>query len=469
MSEAPNRDILFLRGKLNALSAVIRLGHESFTRTELADWAAHVVNNSVLALPYNRAALADLRSGTARVIAVSGAPQVNSTSEYVIEVQRLFQSCRRVEAITALTPEKMTELGIDRNGMEAREYLAASAKAIFLVPLRPTGLPPEEPTPFFYLVEFDDGESASIAPAMLALLRESYQESLAHVLNRRRLPLVRRVIDRRKWFRPSRVLLYLLVLFVLASVLVRVPQTVSAEFSVVPETELISYAPFEGVIAECRFRSGDRVKQGEEVVVFDTEERTFNLNAARNEFAHVSAQLELIARQSFSDPAKRGQVRLLELQKEKAAIEIARNQWYLEQSVIRAAADGVIDLGEEEKLEGRAVRPGERLFELLGDGKLVAEIELDERNASVLREDCTLALYLHTRPESPLPGRLISISPKPVLTAKRTYCYVLRAELSDPASTELFYGMRGIARVAGPRVSLGYYLFRHLVLWFRQL
>ena len=33
----------------------------------------------------------------------------------------------------------------------------------------------------------------------------------------------------------------------------------------------------------------------------------------------------------------------------------------------------------------------------------------------------------------------------------------------------LRYGMRGVARVSGEKVKLGYYLFRSLVLWYRGL
>ncbi len=470
MSDATaNREVQFLKGKLGALSAVIRLGHEAFAKQDLASWGAHVVNNSVLALPYNRAALADLRGGTLKVFALSGMPHVDPAGEYTLQVRDLLRSCRKIEAPTLLDAEALDKFAADPAARAAWAALMEVDKAIFVLPLRSVGLPPEMESEFLLLIELDNEDVVAMAAPVLALLRENYQESLSLLLGKRRTPLVRGVMDRRKWFRPSRLLLLLLLLFIPTAILVRVPQTVSAEFTVLPETEITAYAPFDGVIAEARVRSGDRVKKGDVILRFDVEERTFSLNAAKNEFARSTAQLELIARQAFNDPAKRGQVRLLELQRDKAKIDIEHFEWFLRQSVFLAPADGVADLGEAEKLEGKAVRAGERLFEILADGKLAAEIELDERNASVLNAVEKLALYLHTRPESPLPGKLVSISPRPLLTPRRTFCYVLRAELDDPLSANLFYGMRGIARVSGPRVSLGYYLFRHVVLWFRQL
>lgn len=466
--QSDNREALLLKGKLAALSAVIRLGHEAFQAGEFAEWANRVVNNSVLALPYARSVLADLRGGAAKVVAVSGAPTVNPDSEFVDTVRPLAAALQPFREIVKLTPELFRKSGGSAAALSALEQLSNRAPAIYSVPLFPPGAPAEDPG-WRWLVELDNEDSAAIAPAILALLRENYQESLDRMLRPRRAALVGRMLDRRKWFRPSRVLLYLLIAFAIACAVVRIPQTVSAEFTVTPERERAGYAPFEGVIAQCVVPTGARVKAGDPVLRYDTAERQFNLNAARNDFARISVQLDLNARQAFSDPAKLAQNRLLELQKERARIDIERNEWFLNRSVVRAPADGVVDLGDAEKLEGLSVRPGERLFELLGDGPLVARVELDERNAAVLDGPCSVTLYLHTRPEVPIPGKVLSVSPKPLLTDKRAYCYILRAGLGAGPSNELFYGMRGIARVAGPRVTLGYYLFRHMVLWFRQL
>ncbi len=68
----------------------------------------------------------------------------------------------------------------------------------------------------------------------------------------------------------------------------------------------------------------------------------------------------------------------------------------------------------------------------------------------------------------PFHGKIVSISPKPILTDKRQFCYIIELEL--PENNPAFvYGMRGVARVKGRRVSLGYYLFRNLILWWRRV
>ena len=140
----------------------------------------------------------------------------------------------------------------------------------------------------------------------------------------------------------------------------------------------------------------------------------------------------------------------------------------MEKSVIHAKQAGILDIGDKDKLEGKAVRAGEKLFEVLSTEGLIALVYLNEQNASVLGDDCKITLYLHTMPEMPLVGKIDSISPKPVLTEKKNYCYLIRIKL-DSQKANLICGMRGVARISGPRVPFGYYLFRNIVLWWRRL
>ncbi|HCE45561.1 MAG TPA: hypothetical protein DET40_18630 [Lentisphaeria bacterium] len=463
------KEVLLLKGKLNALSAIIRLGHEAFEKPDLIQWAGHVVNNSVIALSYSRSAIIDVRGVQPKIISVSGQADVNSNSEYCLELVSLTRPFAKVTKITAVDAEALSSVNAGPEAAASLEYMLKTSQAVYIVPVSEPGSKPGENVSFIWVLDFAQKEQASVASAILSLLRENYGESLFFILNRHRTPMVNRFMDRREWLRPSRIMLILLVLFLISTVAVRVRQTVSADFEIVPEKEIIAYSPFDGRIAACHFKSGDIVKAGDAIVDFDTEERVFNLNSARNEFNKTSAQYDLIQRQSFQEVAKRGQVKLLELQKEKSSIDIRRNQWYIDKSKVSAESDGILDIGESNKLEGKAVRPGEKLFEILETKSLVAEISLDERNATVLGQDCRVALYLHARPESTLQGEIISISPKPILTETKKYCYLIRVRLTGDKQQNLICGMRGIARVSGKKVSLGYYLFRHMVLWYRQL
>ena len=90
-----------------------------------------------------------------------------------------------------------------------------------------------------------------------------------------------------------------------------------------------------------------------------------------------------------------------------------------------------------------------------------------EKDSAILEQSPSLTLFLHTSPELPIVGKILSIRRYPELTEQNIYSYNIRAELAGERLPELQVGMRGIARLSGGRVKLGYYLFRSLVLWWR--
>ena len=124
--------------------------------------------------------------------------------------------------------------------------------------------------------------------------------------------------------------------------------------------------------------------------------------------------------------------------------------------------------GRAELLAGKAVRTGDKLFEVFGGSGMVAEIPVNERDASILRRQFDATLFLHTAPETAIPVEILEVSHYPELTEQKTYCYRVRAKLPD-SLTGLRYGMRGIAKLSGGKVSLGYRLFKSVVLYFRGL
>lgn len=464
-----NREVLTLRGKLNALSAVLRLGHDAFEKPTLEQLAVHIVNNSRIVAPYDRTALLDMRSGWPKAIAVMGQPEVNSNSEYCINLVNIVQPFENIDKVTIPTEAILNELGARKGAFDALEYFSSYEKQLVLFPIRPVNPGKSNCKPFIWVIEFNSDVNINSATSLLPLLCQHYGEAIALLLKEGRRKIISHDITRSNWMKPSKIAVGIVIVFIIAMFAVRVSQSVSADFEIIPAKENNYYAPFDGIIAKCYLKNGDNVKTGDNVLIYDTNEREFDLAGAINIYNKTSAQLDLVQQQSFKDISKRGEVRLLELQKEKSAISINRNKWYIEKSSIKAEQNGILSIGEKDKLEGKAVRAGDKLFEILTTGNLNAMVFVDEQNASVLSDGCKITLYLHTKPEMPLVGKIIASSPKPTLTEKKTYCYQIRLELNNDQQNGLICGMRGVARVSGTRVWLGYYLFRNLVLWWRRV
>jgi hypothetical protein len=465
---AENRDdAQRLKSKLNVVSGILRLGHEAFQKNNLGALATHIVNNSHMVLHFDRSVLLETRGGWPKIQAIAGQTEVNMNSEYNGHIINLARPFKTLDKPVIITEELLKEQEGALGAFEALAYLNEFAKAVVIAPIYVLSRD-EKQDPFLWVMEFEDPEQARSAVSVLPLLCQHYSEAFFYVLFEKK-SMIGSMLNPRKFFRPSRVLLILAVVFVFSLVVVRIPHNVSAGFEVIPGDEGYYYAPFDGVIEKCYFNSGDMVKKDDVVLSYNVDERNFDLMNAENILNKTKVQLDQAQMSAFSDPRQRGQVRLLELQRQRAEISIEKNKWYIEKSNIVAESAGMLDIGEREKMEGRAVRSGEKLFEVLSTENLLAQVELDEHNASVLDGDNTrYALYLHTRPEVPLViGKVVSISPKPILTERKTFCYQIKLELTG--NEKLICGMRGVARISGPKVSLGYYLFRNIVLWWRRV
>ena len=461
---ADNNEVKNLKGKLNVMSAIMRLGHEAFRRKGLVAVSGHIVNNSRLVVRYDRSALVDLRTGKARLITLIGQSEPSVNSEYSTQLLRLAEFFPDLTEKIVVTEELLAERQADATAMEAFRYLSANTQSLLLLPLREPNSEIGNTRLFLWVVEFFEPMPPT-ADAILALLAESYNEAVWSTVN-----------ARREWFSgwfktkgkvtPVRVFQSLVLLFVLALIFGRINQNVAADFEVVPQDKQICYAPYDGVIKGLEQLNGRAVNKGSVLISYDTDELRFKLADAQKSFDETSAKADLIRNTSFTDNSKLGDIKLLEIQKEKEKINIEKMQWYLSRSKIVAGYNGIFVVENEDSWNGKAVRAGDELCQIFNPEVKIARVMLNERDASVLEGKLSITLYLHTRPESPMTGEIDSISPKPLLQKNGQFCYIIKIKMNRE---DLIFGMRGVARVSGGKVSLGYYLFRNVVLWWRRV
>lgn len=257
----------------------------------------------------------------------------------------------------------------------------------------------------------------------------------------------------------------------LAAMFIPVPESTTAEFILQPEQTTAAYAWFDGPISKCFKQEGDIVRKGEVVARYDTAQLEYKLANARSTLQEIEAELALEQQNAFTDESKLGKAKLLQAKCDSMRIAVQEAQWYLKHADIVAPADGILTLatGRAEQLTGKAVRTGDKLFDVLSTKRAVAEIQIPEQESSILQQEFTIKLYLYTRPEESITARVIEIAPHSELTERQTYCYPVLAKLPEnQALPELRFGMRGTAKLSGKRVFAGYYLFKSLILYFRK-
>ena len=464
MSET--KEVKALKSKLNVISGVLRLGHEAFRRKGTSAIGWHIVNNSRLVVRFDRSALLDMRSGKPRIVALMGEAEANSNTEYGLALQKLCTGFGDIEERTLITAEFLQERGASEDILKAFAYLSETSAGIVAVPMREPESSPAAGRVFIWMVEFA-GELPGGVESVIQLLAESYGEALWSSVNYKK-KLFGKLFNTDRLFSPLKIMGGLLALFILALIFKNVSQNVAADFEIVPLDKQICYAPYDGVIDSVSVRNGVMVRKNQELMKYRTEELEFRLSDAQKSHDEISARIDLVRSEAFSDNSKLGEIKLLLLRKEKEQINIEKMKWYLERSRIFSGRSGVFVIEDEERWDGKAVRAGDELCQIYSPDQMIAKVLVNERDASVIDPDkMNISLYLHTRPESPLQmSELIFVSPKPVLQKNGQFCYELKVKLSRK---DLIFGMRGVARVSGPEVKLGYYLFRNLVLWWRRL
>ena len=468
----PTRSEQLLQGKLNILSAILKLGHESFRCNSFNEWLSFVVNNSVLAFKYNRAAIIDLRNRKPSLIAMSGQGKINSNSELALQLVSVCKELPTLENVTVIDEEFCSKHDFHAKFYHELAEITANKRALIVAPLKITtnklGAANSE-NDFLWVIEFNDINSAKAIANLVALLIQHYNESLNFVLNQKNFSLFKNITKPKSFFTPMRIAAMIIILFIISLVFVRLPLMSKAEFELIPSNENIQYAPLDGIISKSFFVNGQKVNKGDDVVKYETNERNFSLSKANAVLNEAKSRLNITYRESFIDPTKLPMLKILKLQVEQAKIAIARNKYYMERSIVKSNSSGIIAIDDAHKLEGKYVRAGQKLFETLNSEGIVAEILLDQKNASALKDLSSdkITLSLETMPELVIRGKLISKSPKPVLTEKNIHCYVIKVKLNE-LPPNVICGMRGNANIYGKKVSLGYFLFKNVVLWWRK-
>lgn len=462
-----NQNKLF-SSKLNLISHILNLGHEAFSKVTPASLYTHILNNSRIISAYDMSCIIDVRSGVPKVVGIMGLDSVNRNTEYCLDMEALAAPFFDIEKPLELNSESYKGKSSTDKAFEVFNRIETNNpnRKIFLIPLLPPHLTNCKGRGFIWVVEYYSKQNPEES-SRLNLLAKHYSEALWYFVNSGN-KIVSDFIAKQNFFR-SKIFWYFLLSFLFLFLWVfRVGQNVSAEFEFIPKDRVIEYAPYSGIIKDVNFESGEAVKEGDIVLQYDTEELLYDIEKSESKYGETSARLDLVRQKSFNDINEIGKVKLLSIEQNINKIELEKYKWQLDNSIIRAKTSGVIVSDDKYKLKGKAITAGEKLFEVVKPGAVQAEILVNEADSSVISNLKSVTLYLHSMPEISIKGRIISVSPVPVLVENKQFCYVIRAELTK-SYPGLIYGMRGVSRVTGEKVSLGYYLFRNVILWWRKI
>ena len=152
------------------------------------------------------------------------------------------------------------------------------------------------------------------------------------------------------------------------------PDNVEASFIVQPQLKRVIASPFDGIIAASEIREGDLVEAGATVLAaLDDSELRLERVAAIAERSALLKQAE--QDRASGDPTE---ATLATLRAKALENRVALLDARIARSTIVSPVDGVVLTGDLTRQIGAPVKEGQTLFELAPQGRLIAELRVDD-------------------------------------------------------------------------------------------
>lgn len=258
-----------------------------------------------------------------------------------------------------------------------------------------------------------------------------------------------------------------LVLAGTLSLFIPVPLTVLAPAEVVPRDPFVVAAPVDGVIRRLLVDPNQSVAAGDLLAEFDDTEPSGRHDIAARALDIASARERRTRQGAFASQEMRRELAIAEAERRMAEAELAEARDRLERTRIRAPAAGIVLYTNRDDWTGKPVSTGERIMRIADPGRLQLRIELAIGDTVALDGDGDLRLFLDAAPLSPVSASVETAAYLAEATPDNRLVYPVLAAI-DEAAIPLRPGLRGTAQIYGPRVSLGYYLFRRPIALVRQ-
>lgn len=407
-----------------------------------------IVNETIRAVPYDQAVLWDAR--TERVVALSGAARLEPGAPYVLLLDRLYRSIAasgKRDEVQKLGPEAVS--GDDEG---AKTWLAPH---LLWWPIRVRG----QTVAILMLGRRTAWPDAELP--LLNVLCGSYGQ--AWELARAKLAPVK-VGGRRKI---KQIAIAAAVLLLVGVGLMPVRSSAIAPAEVVAEMPAFVRAPFAGVVDAIEVAPNAPVKAGQLIVRLERRQLEAEYKVATKVLETATAQFRQASQEAITDPRAREQLATLRARLDEARADFEYRQARLARGDILSPADGIAVFNDPAEWIGKPVEVGERILQVSPPTSSRIEIELPVTEATSLQEGAEVTFFSNLTPDQPVDGKVVFVSYATTMTPSGVLAYTARADLQHVADLRL--GLKGTAKIFGPRRPLAVWLLRKPLAYIRQL
>lgn len=246
---------------------------------------------------------------------------------------------------------------------------------------------------------------------------------------------------------------------------VRLSVLAPAEIAAIDPT--LVRAPLDGVVDRFHVQPNQRVEDDQLLVTLENTDIANRLEVARKSLAVAEVEYRSNAQLAVLDSKNKAEMSVLKSKIDQQFAEVEYLQDQLARSEIHAPHAGIALFSDPQDWLGKPVAVGERILQIADASRVEVQMELPVADLIALEDDAETLMYLTSDPQQSLEGKLYSVAYQPETTAENVLAYRLKAHLlsGQPAPR---IGLKGSAKIYGPRVTLFYYLFRRPLASLRQ-
>lgn len=241
--------------------------------------------------------------------------------------------------------------------------------------------------------------------------------------------------------------------------------TVLAPGELVPARPVVIRAPLDGVVDVFHVQPNQRVDKDQPLFGFDEALIQSRLEVANQTLVTAEAEYRQTSQQALTDAKFRPQLTLLtgKIDEKRTEVNFLKEQLF--RARVLAPRDGVALFDDPTEWIGRPVAVGERIMRIAAPKDIEVEAWLPLADAIALPPGAPVDLYLNASPFSSVSATLRYMAHDAVQRPDGSYAYRVRATLAQP--TDHRVGLKGTAKLHGPRVPLIYWVLRRPLASFR--
>lgn len=435
---------------LQRLSMLLQLGRLARKATE-DELNFIIVNDSRTLIPYRQAVLCKFNHGKLEVAAISGLAVLDPSSPFLQWLSKLANHKLTRENPWTASRINQNDLLVDQTylGGEWQEWLPSNG---YWLPL----FGPQD-SKQGVLLFFREEPWTPPEMHVLSYLADIYGQALGAFQPPSHKAWLGKV--KKRWKVIAAILLIISLYPAKESALV--PAEVTARNPQLVRSSL------EGVIEQLTVMPNQEIKKGQVLAHLDDAQLRSRLAVAKKNLEMARAEYSQMLQQALSNPEEKSRLPLLKGRIEQLSSEAAYVEDLLKRTNIISQSDGVAVFDDPNSWLGRPVTLGEKIM-LVADPKLVELTMLLPINETLPVEIGGEALFFpNISPGSPTQVKITYISYQATEQSGESLAFSLRGEFEKLESLPRL-GMRGTAKIYGPRRPLALIALRYPLRMLRQ-